>query len=190
MVQNRVVKDASCYLRNEQLNPPCDLFQMWSAVVFFINDVHVDWNVPCISYGPICYYGHLWYLIWRYAPWKPVWRQVSSNASAGLTTIPQRTGLTTIPQRTGLRCCGWRSRLTLTTLGHIAQLLLNIALGGEAPRSIFKPSRISTVVAGCKTIRKVFLHLVAIENSTVTYFHMFVEPRVFSVVLCQKITQI
>ena len=35
-VQDGVVKDASCYLRNEQLNMPsfCDLFKECSAVVF------------------------------------------------------------------------------------------------------------------------------------------------------------
>ena len=28
--------------------------------ILFIHDVYVDWNVPCINYGPICYYGRLW----------------------------------------------------------------------------------------------------------------------------------
>ena len=25
----------------------------------YIYDVYVDWNIPCISYSPECYYGHL-----------------------------------------------------------------------------------------------------------------------------------
>ena len=27
--------------------------------------MYVDWNIPCISYSPKCYYGHLWHLVVR-----------------------------------------------------------------------------------------------------------------------------
>ena len=26
----------------------------------YIYDVYVDWNIPCISYSPKCYYGRVW----------------------------------------------------------------------------------------------------------------------------------
>ena len=53
-VRNRLVKDASGYLRYEQFNPPCSVIYIKGEVlyyyyfIFFIYDVYVDWNVPCI----------------------------------------------------------------------------------------------------------------------------------------------
>ena len=72
LVRNRIVKDDVCHLRNEQLNPHifCELFQKWGAVIFFIHDVYVGWNVPYINYSPKWYYGRLWDFIWWYAPYK------------------------------------------------------------------------------------------------------------------------
>ena len=71
---NWVIKDASCYLRNEQLNPsPPPPPNLWfisrvRCSSIYIHDVHEDWNVPCISYSPNCFNDHLWYFIWWYTP--------------------------------------------------------------------------------------------------------------------------
>ena len=52
-VQNWVGKDASCYLRNDQLNPPFSvIYFKGRCSSIYINDVYVDWNIPCISYSP------------------------------------------------------------------------------------------------------------------------------------------
>ena len=64
-------KNASCYLGNGWLS----LYFLWfiskvRCCSIYIHDVYVDWNVPCISCSPKCYYGHLWDCIWWYAPYK------------------------------------------------------------------------------------------------------------------------